>query len=227
MIWRIGGALVLLVLALAIAQRLFFHAPAAPQPAVTRAIETAAAPPGPPPAGCQTAPAFAAASGANAATSTNAPWSVFGRPENGWQIYVPWIAHDLGVACPPDFAGLRGGAGGLAARAWAWPRAAQWTRRRCAPSTSPGWRAGRSWLRAATASAPARRRRPAWSRSRPPKAISASRSRLRPGTLAAYRRMVAAARAEEPGDRRRSEAADHLLRLPRSGRRRRRLRRQA
>ncbi len=195
MIWRIAGALVLIVLAIAIAQRLFFHAPAAPQPAVTRAIVAAAAPPGPPPAGCQTDPAFAAASGANAATSANAPWSVFGRPENGWQIYVPWIAHDLGVACPPD-------SQAFAAALAAWQRghgmaASGAMDEATLRAFDLAWLARRPFVAVSGhGQCPGPPPSSGLVAIAPVEGYLGQPARLRPGTLAAYRRMVAAARAE-------------------------------
>ena len=199
MIWRLAGVLVILVLAFAVAQRLFVHPPpAAPQPASTRAIAAAAASPaGPPPAGCQTAPAFAAASGANAATSANAPWSVFGRPENGWQVYVPQIARELDVACPPD-------SQAFAAALAAWQRAhglgatgamdeatlrgfdLAWLRRRpFVAASGHGQCPNPPALSALAVTAPG-------------EGYLGKPIQLRPGALDAYRRMVAAARAESP-----------------------------
>jgi hypothetical protein len=197
-IWRIGGVLILVVLALAIAQRLL-RLPA-PPPAVlvpasfTPAVRTPLAPP---PAGCQTSPAFAAAAGANAVTSASAAWSVFGRPETGWDIYAPLIDHELGVACPPHsqaFAAALAGwqlahhlpASGsmdeatLRAFDLAWlsrrPFVAASSHGQCpAPPPASGL--------APIARAEGYRGQPA---------------ELRPAALAAYRRMVAAARAESP-----------------------------
>jgi D-alanyl-D-alanine carboxypeptidase len=33
-------------------------------------------------------------------------WSPFGRPEQGWDIYQPRIAEEIGAACPPDTPGF-------------------------------------------------------------------------------------------------------------------------
>jgi hypothetical protein len=197
MIWRIAGALVLLVLVIAIAQRLFVHPSAAPGPAVTRAIAAAAAPPGPPPAGCQTDPAFAAASGANAATSANAPWSVFGRPENGWQIYVPLVAREIGVACPPS-------SEGFAAALAGWQRshgvaASGAMDEATLRAFDLAWLGRRPFVAASShgqcPSPPLPTNLVAVA---PNEGYLGQPALLRPGTLAAYRRMVAAARAESP-----------------------------
>ena len=193
MIWRITGVLVLVVLALAVAQRLFVHPSVASGPAVA----TAAVSPGPPPAACQSAPAFAAASGVNAATSANAQWSVFGRPEAGWEIYVPLIVHDLSVACPPDsqaFAATLAGwqrAHGLAASGAMDPPTLR--------AFDLAWLARRPFLAASShGQCPNPPPPDGLVAIAPSEGYLSQPALLRPGTLAAYRRMVAAARAESP-----------------------------
>jgi hypothetical protein len=199
-IWRVAGLLVIVALLVAVAQRAFFHAAAAPRPTATTAPFADTAPAAPPqrsPSGCQADPAFAAASGANAATAANAPWSVFGRPESGWQVYEPLIGHDLGVGCPPE-------SPAFAAALAAW----QGARRLPASGVMDeatlrafdlAWLARRPFVAAsAHGQCP----------SPPPLASLATTTtaegylgkpvQLRPGALAALRRMVAAARAESP-----------------------------
>ncbi len=74
-------------------------------------IETRAAmaivDPGPPSqAPCPPAPAFAPAASQNAASLSTAAWSVFGRPEAGWEIYAPLTAAEIGTTCLPDSPGF-------------------------------------------------------------------------------------------------------------------------
>ena len=54
------------------------------------------------PAACASDQAFAAAAAQNAVSLTGAAWSAFGRPEAGWEIYAPLTAHEVGSDCPPD-----------------------------------------------------------------------------------------------------------------------------
>jgi zinc D-Ala-D-Ala carboxypeptidase len=202
-IWRIGGVLVVLVVVVALAQRLFLHPFAAPRPTVSFATTAPAAPMIPsapaqrPPPGCQTDPAFAAASGANAASSANAPWSVFGRPENGWQVYEPLIGRELGVACPP---GSQAFAAALAG----------WQGARHLPTSGVmdeatlrafdlAWLARRPFVAAsAHGQCPSPPPLASLATTTPAEGYLGKPIQLRPGTLAAWRRMVAAARAESP-----------------------------
>ena len=87
-------------------------------PAPARPGEVVAAPgqpPGPTRADCR-AEAWAAAAEANAGALRTLAWSPFGRAESGWEIYVPLIQHEIGTACPPD-------SEGFAAAYAAWERA--------------------------------------------------------------------------------------------------------
>ena len=199
MIWRIAGVLVVLVLAIAIAQRLFVR-PAATPPAASFATAAPPARPAtalpPPPPGCQTDPAFAAAAEANADSATGAQWSVFGRPEAGWEIYTPLIGHELAVACPPD-------SQSFAAALAAWQVAhrlpssgamdeatlraldlAWLTRRPFVAASGHGHCPDPPPLASLATTAPA-------------EGYLGKPVQLRPGALAAYRRMAAAARAED------------------------------
>jgi len=55
---------------------------------------------------CAPAPAYADAAARNAASLTTAAWSVFGRPETGWEVYAPLVAREIGTACAPDQPGF-------------------------------------------------------------------------------------------------------------------------
>jgi hypothetical protein len=203
--WRIAGVVIIAVLALAVAQRLFFgpapqsrpSAPAfAPTEARSPALSPRPVPPAPPsPVRCQSSPSYAAASSANAASSVTAQWSAFGRPELGWQVYAPLIARELGVPCPPQsqaFATALAawqvahqlGSSGVMDQATLHALDVTWLRRRpflaasahghCPNPPAPG-----GLVTAA-----------------PSEGYLGKPIQLRPAALAAYRRMVAAARAE-------------------------------
>jgi hypothetical protein len=199
-IWRLAGIAVVIVLALAIAQRLF--APPLPGPPAANFAPNAAEPSAPlaappSPARCQSSPGYAAASGANAASSVSAQWSAFGRPELGWQVYAPLIAHELGLPCPPQSQAF---AAALAA----------WQAHHRLPASGAmdeatlhaldvTWLLRRPFV---TASAHGQCPNPP----APGDLVTAAPSegylgkpiQLRPAALAAYRRLVAAARAEVP-----------------------------
>jgi hypothetical protein len=196
-IWRLAGALILVIVALALAQRLL--GPAASPPVRSHATY---APPGPLrtqalPGGCQTQPDFAAASGANAATSAGAQWSVFGRPETGWLTYVPLIDHDLGTGCPP------------ASQAFAAALAA-WQVGHHLPATGQmdeatlkafdhAWLARRPFVAASGhGRCPVPPLPGALAPIAPAEGYLGQPAQLRPAALAAYRRLVAAARAASP-----------------------------
>jgi zinc D-Ala-D-Ala carboxypeptidase len=196
-IWRVGGALILLVLVIALAQRLLLHPSAAPAPAATFATNAPAAPPQRVPPGCQTEPAFAAAAGANAATSGQAAWSVFGRPETGWRVYEPLIGHELGIACPPP-------SQAFAAALGAWQRAHRLPANGVMDEATLRafdlvWLARRPFVASsAHGQCPSPPPLASLAMTAPAEGYLGKPIQLRPGTLAAYRRMVAAARAESP-----------------------------
>jgi hypothetical protein len=199
-IWRIAGLLVIVVLLVAVAQRAFFHRASPQPPAVTTApfaASTPAAPPQAAPSGCPSQPAFAAASGANAATAANAPWSVFGRPENGWQVYEPLIGHELGVGCPPD-------SQAFAAALAIWQHAHRLPANGVMDEATLhvfdlAWLARRPFVAAsAHGQCPSPPPPASLSTATPAEGYLGKPIQLRAGTLAAWRRMVAAARVESP-----------------------------
>lgn len=156
-------------------------------------------PPASPPqaaVGCFDA-AFASAAAANAASLRTQPLDAFGRLETGWEIYAPLVAHEVGTACGPD-------SSGFAARVAAWQSA------KAPPADGIVTPALLLTMKAV------------WQDRRP---ITAVRARgicpeppadgnldtgragegyggkvvqLRKGAFAAYRQMVAAAKAEDP-----------------------------
>jgi hypothetical protein len=67
----------------------------------------ASAPPGghpPTPTSCLQPAARLPAALGNSQSLDSAVWSAFGRPETGWAIYEPLIAHEIGTPCPGDSA---------------------------------------------------------------------------------------------------------------------------
>ncbi len=141
------------------------------------------------------------ASGWTTAAQTNAnslrtlAWSPFGRPEAGWETYVPLIQHEIASTCPPN-------SEGFAAALAAWQRANSQgsdgvvsetvfvamkgivqTRREFVRFTSFGTCPGTPDLVTAA---------------KPSEGFSGKQVWMRPRALEAYRRMVAAARAEVP-----------------------------
>jgi D-alanyl-D-alanine carboxypeptidase len=163
-------------------------------------VAEAATGPAPPPAPAQSADCwadgrFAQIAKANAVSAANLVWTPFGPEEIGWETYAPLAAAEIGTACAfnePGFAaalagwqrrnGL-GGAGAMTAQTFEAMKV-RWHRRRpfsrIQPENCPPPPAAQQ-LATATAGESYG------------KAIL-----LRPGALAAYRRMLAAARAEAP-----------------------------
>ena len=134
---------------------------------------------------------------ANAASLHSLRWAPFGRAETGWETYAPLVARELRTACPPQSPGF---AAALAA----------WQATQRLPSdgvlTAPAFNRLKGVIQT---------RRPFVRLSAqgvcpnpPPDVALADATRaegyagkaiqLRPGALAAYRRMAAAARAEYP-----------------------------
>jgi D-alanyl-D-alanine carboxypeptidase len=86
----------------------------APLPAPAPGSTAGAPSPAPPPAApsapstpaCQEGPTNAAAS--NARSLRTLAWSPFGRAEAGWEIYAPLIAREIGTGCAPETPGFAG-----------------------------------------------------------------------------------------------------------------------
>ena len=145
---------------------------------------------------CLSEPRFDTAARQNASTVNTAPWSVFGRPETGWAIYVPLTAREIGTPCQAangdDFAAALAawqGKHGLPANGImdeATLRALDRT-----------WQGRRPFVvvsaRGVCPAPP-----PALSNARVDEGYGGKQIQLRSGALDAYRRMVAAARADEP-----------------------------
>ena len=132
---------------------------------------------------------------ANANNLVGLAWAPFGRAEIGWEVYAPLVQHEIGTACPAN-------SEGFAAALGAWQRAnnqgsdgvltetvflamkgAVQTRREFVRFTSLGACPGTPDLITAARLNEGYGQKQVW---------------LRPRALDAYRRMVAAARAEVP-----------------------------
>ena len=154
---------------------------------------------------CAPAPAFSDAAAMNAASVDEAAWSVFGRPEIGWRIYAPLIAHEIATACGPEQPGF--------ARALS-----DWQRRHGRPANGimdPDtlkamnilWLRRRPFVAAnAHGDCPAPPPPSGLAVAAPSEGYLTKPIQLRAAALAAYRQMVAAARADLP-----SMAADPRL----------------
>ncbi len=128
MIWRLAALLIVLALAYAgvqFAWRAVTQHPAEPGPAPVAVATRDALPPAPaapamapaapkaldtrppnPVESCGSAPGLSGAAAMNAASLATAAWSVFGRPETGWEIYAPLAAHEIDTACAPGSEGF-------------------------------------------------------------------------------------------------------------------------
>jgi hypothetical protein len=170
----------------------------APATGSSRAAPTAPAPP-PPPAmsetGCDDGPRTAAL--INAGSLQTLAWAPFGRPEAGWETYVPLVQREIHTACPP---GSPGFAGALAV----------WAQARRLPADGTFGEAVFGPMRdaiemrrpfervSAQGICPAPPAEAALAWAAPAEGYAGKRVQIRPGALIAWRAMVAAARAQDP-----------------------------
>jgi hypothetical protein len=141
-------------------------------------------------------PGADAASAANAASLHTLAWAPFGRAEVGWETYAPRIGLEIGSACAPERPGF--------ARALAAWQQAQGMRPdgRMSPAVfqrmKGRWQQARPFVMlSARGRCPAPPRDEALVLAQVAEGYMGKPVRLRPATLAAYRRMAAAAR-EDP-----------------------------
>jgi zinc D-Ala-D-Ala carboxypeptidase len=138
---------------------------------------------------------WTAAADANAESLRSMAWAPFGRPEIGWEIYVPLIQHEIDTTCAPQTEGFA-----AAFAAWQGDRRllpdgkmdeddfaelknrVQFRRDFVRLIADGGCPDASDVIAAA----------------RPDEGYAGKLIHLRPGALQAYRQMVAAARAEEP-----------------------------
>ena len=149
------------------------------------------------PAACASDQAFAPAATQNAASLTGAAWSAFGRAESGWEIYAPLTAHEIGSGCPPDTPAF---ARALATWQGAHHLAGDGVMTEDTLKQLRTLWLGRRPFVAATAHGvcppPPPPEQLAWAR--PEEGFQGKPVQLRLAGLAAYRSLVAAARAEAP-----------------------------
>jgi D-alanyl-D-alanine carboxypeptidase len=169
----------------------------APAPRLPPPAQIAAAPPPRALSRDCRAPGWEHAADVNASSLAGLYWAPFGRDEIGWRIYAPLIAREIGVDCPPHSTGF--------ARALA-----AWQKRQGFDAN--GLVSQLTFIRMkgvvqsrrpfvllsaqGVCAAPADEAELATGRA--DEGFGGKIVQLRPGAFAAYRRMVAAARAEEP-----------------------------
>ena len=153
--------------------------------------------PPPKPAGDTCAEGPAAAAAGNRLSLPALVWAPFARPETGWETYAPLIAREIATACAPDTPGF---AAALAA----------WQARQGLPDDGLMSEAvfirlkGLVQIRRPFVQLSARHVCPdapaesALALATPLEGYAGKAIQLRPGALAAYRRLAAAARAEDP-----------------------------
>ena len=168
--------------------------PVASTPA-ERAASSARPPAAPEPASCGEGPAMAAQ--ANAASLTSLVWTPFGHEETGWATYAPLISHEIGTACGANTPGF--------ARALA-----AWQAARGLPPDGVLTEATFDRIRdqielrrpfvqvSARGLCPAPPPASTLATATPQEGFAGKAVVLRLAGLKAYRRMVAAARAEDP-----------------------------
>jgi zinc D-Ala-D-Ala carboxypeptidase len=207
-----GLAALILVVAIAVAAgQCVLHndrTPSRATPAIGAPAERTAAPasasapvtvvPDPRPVeGCHPAADFTGAAALNAQSLRTATWSVFRRLETGWEVYAPLAAREIGVDCPPN-------AEGFAAALADWQGDHRLGRtgvmdEATLKALSQTWEARRPFVAAsAHGVCPAPPPAAALAQARPDEGYGGKPVQLRAGALDAYRRMVAAARAQEP-----------------------------
>ncbi|HEX2560682.1 M15 family metallopeptidase [Phenylobacterium sp.] len=133
----------------------------------------------------------------NAVHYRSLAWSPFGRSEMGWETYQRLIAREIGSACPPDSPGF---AAALA----------RWQANNGLPQTGVvdqavfvqmknNWQMKRPVVRSMRlGGCPAPPSPDQLATARPDESYGGKTIQLRRGALAAYRRMVQAAKAEQP-----------------------------
>jgi hypothetical protein len=175
-------------------------APAAPKPVPSGSVSPGPQPTAPPAVAPPTPVCGAgpiAAAHANAGSLHNLSWSPFGRGETGWETYAPLIAREIHTSCDPDTPAF--------AQAFAaWQTAHGLAADGVMSAAAFDRMKGEVQLRRPFVRLSAKRVCP----NAPPSSALAAASQqegysgkaiqLRPGALDAYRRMAAAARADDP-----------------------------
>lgn len=195
-LWATAAAVLLLLI---LFLRVTGCAPLSPQPqgplgAASPPTAPAAGPPMPLSAQCRVE-GWTAAAEANAGSVRSLAWAPFGRQEAGWEVYVVLIQSEIGTDCPPNSEGFARALAdwqrqngqtpdGVMAEAVFMPmKGAMQTRRDFVRFTSTGICPETPDLISAA---------------RIDEGYGGKQVWMRPRALAAYRQMVAAARAEVP-----------------------------
>jgi hypothetical protein len=198
MIWRVGRGVLLLALLAVLGLFVWRQCSGLRAPPPTSAA-LAPRPPPPPAAvrNCAPAPAFVAAAATNAASLQTAAWSVFGRPESGWEIYVPLTAREIATTCPPAAPGFAEALAGWQRRHGLTPSGIMDLASLDALRLT--WILRRPFVAASAHGAcPAPPPADRLVQARPNEGYEGEIIWLRPMALEAYRRLAAAARAEAP-----------------------------
>ena len=143
---------------------------------------------------CDRGPQAAAAK--NAASLSTMEWAPFRRPEVGWAVYAPLIGEEIAISCPPASAAF---AAGLAA----------WQVKHHEPGTGvldqatfllmeQVWEQRRPFVMSSRHACPPPPDESTLASASPDESYGRENILLRPEALAAYRRLVAAARLELP-----------------------------
>lgn len=143
---------------------------------------------------CERGPKSDAAS--NQASIRAQPWSPFRRPEVGWDVYEPLIAHEIDTSCDassPGFAAALArwrrdrGLGGEGAMDLA-----------TLETLARTWQARRPFVAQSRQACPAAPPEASLEAARPTEVFGGKPALMNPEALTAYRAMLAAARAEAP-----------------------------
>jgi D-alanyl-D-alanine dipeptidase len=190
----LGGLAVAAVLLGLVALRVTSCAPTPKPHPVPAATPAPAPPPAPPLSACASGPAAGAR--ANAASLRTLAWAPFGRAEAGWEIYAPLIAREIRTGCAPDSPGF---AAALAAWESAQRLPADGTLSVAVFNRMKGViQTRRPFVRlSAQHICPQPPATAALAQASAAEGYAGKAIQLRPGALAAYRRMAAAARAND------------------------------
>ena len=158
-----------------------------------------------PASGSCAARGFDEAAQINQAGLTTLAWAPFHRAEIGWETYAPRIAQEIGTSCAPTSSGFA-----AALAHWQGAHGVSANGQMDAATfgvMNTGWERARPFVRVSgTGVCPDAPSDAGLVWAAPEEGYDRKPIQLRPGALAAYRRMVAAARAASP-----AIAADHRL----------------
>jgi D-alanyl-D-alanine carboxypeptidase len=143
---------------------------------------------------CNSPASFDEAASQNAASLNTMIVQPFGAPEPGWEVYAPLIAHEVGTACGPQTAGFA-----AAFSRWQAAHGLSVTGQVDAPALSilaRTWLLRRPFVRAMKSGCPTPPAPQSLATAAAAESFGGKTIQARPAVLAAYRRMIAAARAQ-------------------------------